>query len=72
MKHLTWHQFGLGLVDAAISSVANSVAVVIVDPINFNLLQGGAAKLGMVALASALIGMAMYLKNHRLPGVEEA
>ena len=66
-----WRRFGLGMIDAAINSAATSISVIIVDPVDFNLLQGGAWNLGALALVSAILGIAMYLKNNRLPGVEE-
>jgi hypothetical protein len=56
-----------GLLSAAISAAANSVAVVIVDPQDFNLFQGGATKLGAVALVFALVAAAGFLAKHPLP-----
>lgn len=56
-----------GIFAAVIAAVANSVTVIIADPITFNLFQGGATKLGQVALVSALVGAALYLKEHPDP-----
>jgi hypothetical protein len=68
---MTWRGFFLGLVGAAINSAATAVTVMIVDPTEFNLFQGGAAKLGAVVLVSGMLGAALYLKTHRLPGAEQ-
>lgn len=55
-----------GLISAVIGGAANSITVMIVDPVAFNL-QDGAGKLGTVALISALLALAMYLKQSPLP-----
>ena len=57
-----------GLVAAAIGGAANSVAVVIVDPTNFNIAEG-LSNLATVAGVSAAVSAAMYLKQSPLPGV---
>lgn len=64
---MNWRLWGRGLLAAIIGGIANSVAVVIVDPITFNLFQGGAGKLGQVALVFALVSAALYLKEHPDP-----
>lgn len=64
---MNWKLWGRGLIAACIAAIANSVVVVIVDPVTFNLFQGGAGKLGQVALVSALMGGALYLKEHPDP-----
>jgi hypothetical protein len=64
---MNWRLWGRGLIAAIFSTVANSVTVIVVDPTTFNLFQGGAAKLGQVALVSALVGAALYLKEHPDP-----
>ena len=56
-----------GLVAAVIGGGANAVTVIILDPINFNLFQGGATKLGMATLVSAIVSAALYLKQSPLP-----
>jgi hypothetical protein len=56
-----------GLFAAVLAAIANSVTVLIVDPSTFNLFQGGFTKLSQVALVSALVGAALYLKEHPDP-----
>lgn len=67
---MSWKRFGLSLIDAGVNSAASGFTVIVVDPADFNL-QGGLAKLGSVMAVSFLFGIFMYLKSHRLPGVEE-
>jgi hypothetical protein len=55
-----------GLASAIIGAAANSVTVLIVAPETFNL-QEGLPKLGTVALVSALVAAANYLKQSPLP-----
>lgn len=62
-KILIWAK---GLVSAAISSAAGSGALVIVDPMTFNLNEG-LPKLGTVAAAMAIIAVANYLTKSPLP-----
>jgi hypothetical protein len=64
---MNWKLWGRGLIAAVIAAIGNSIAVVIVDPATFNLFQGGAAKLGQVALVFALMGAGLYLKEHPDP-----
>lgn len=64
---MNWKMWARGLVAAVIAAVSNSVVVVIVDPTTFNLFQGGASALGQVAAVSALVGAALYLKEHPDP-----
>lgn len=61
-KH--WAQ---GLLAAVIGGVANSVTMIIVDPLHFNLFQGGAKDLAVVALTSGIVAAAMYLKQSPIP-----
>jgi len=49
-----------GLIAAGIAGGANSIAVVIVDPINFNL-QAGLNNLITVGIVSAIVGACLYL-----------
>ena len=58
-----------GLVAAAVNSGASAVTVVIVDPYAFNL-QEGLGKLSSVVIVSAIVGIALYLKDHALPDEE--
>lgn len=69
---MTWRQWLLGLVGACINSAASSITVVMVDPVQFNIFQGGLKKLGTVALVSFLFGGALYLKQSPLPVKPEA
>ena len=55
-----------GLISAVIGGAANSITVMIVDPIAFNF-NDSAGKLGTVALVSAILALAMYLKQSPLP-----
>lgn len=50
-----------------IGGAANSVTVMIVSPLEFNL-QEGIGKVGTVALVSAIVAAALYLKQSPLPG----
>ena len=65
-----WQTWLKGLISAVIGGAANSVTVMIVDPVAFNL-QEGASKLGWVALVSAIVAAAMYLKASPLPNGSE-
>lgn len=55
-----------GLLAAAIGGAANSITVVIVDPINFNLVTQ-AGKVATVAAVGALLMVAAYLKQSPIP-----
>jgi hypothetical protein len=55
-----------GLIAAVIAGASNAVTVMVVDPLQFNL-DGGLGKVGKVALVSALVGAALYLKQHPVP-----
>ena len=63
---MDWTKWIKGLVSAVIGGTANAITVAIVDPIAFNL-QEGASKLLAVALVSAIVAAAMYLKQSPLP-----
>jgi len=63
---MNWTKWLKGLISAVIGGAANSITVMIVDPIAFNLNEG-ASKLGVVALVSAILAAAMYLKQSPLP-----
>ena len=64
---MNWRLWVRGLVAALINGAANSVTVVIVDPVDFNLFQGGFMKLASVSVVSAFFGGALYLQKHPLP-----
>ncbi len=55
-----------GLVSAIIGGAANSIALMIADPQTYNL-QAGLGKLETVAITSALLSAAMYLKQSPIP-----
>lgn len=57
-----------GLLSVAVSSAAGGVAIVIVDPSNFNL-HTGMSKLLEVCVTLAIIHAALYLQHSPLPGV---
>ena len=70
-KPMTWRRFGLSMLDAGINSGSTSVTVMLVDPADFNLFDGGAMKLGALLLVGFLSGVFSFLRSHRLPGVED-
>ena len=59
-----------GLLSAIIGGAANSITVMVVDPVGFNL-QAGLGKLLSVAAVSAIVAAAMYLKQSPLPVKDE-
>lgn len=63
---MNWEKWLKGLISAIIGGAANSITVMVVDPLTFNM-RGGAGKLGTVALISAIVAAAMYLKQSPLP-----
>lgn len=63
---MDWTRWAKGLISAIIGGAANAITVSIVDPVAFNL-QEGIVKLGTVALVSAIVAAAMYLKQAPLP-----
>ena len=72
MNWNNWARWAHGLFGATISGGANSIAVMIVDPQDFNLADG-LHKVLAVATVSALIGAGLYLSKSPLPpwdGVE--
>ena len=64
---MSWQNWLKGLLSAIIGGASNSVTTMIVAPESFNL-QEGIGKLGTVALVSALVSAAMYLKSSPIPG----
>lgn len=54
-----------GLLAAVIGAVANSITVMLIDPLTFN--WDNIGKVGIVALISAIVALAMYLKDSPLP-----
>lgn len=63
----TWQLWLKGLAAAIVSSAANSVSVLIADPTHFNPGIAGWKNLGVVALVSAIVGAALYLKQSPVP-----
>ena len=63
---MKWQQWLKGLLSAIIGGAANAVTVMIVDPMAFNLNEGS-SKLITVALVSAIVSAAMYLKQSPIP-----
>ncbi len=61
-----WKHWLKGLISAFIGAAANSVTVVIVDPVNFNPLTQ-TNKVLTVAVVSGVIAAALYLKQSPLP-----
>lgn len=55
-----------GLVAAAVGGASSAVTVMIVEPSHFNV-EEGLMRVGKVALVSALVGAALYLKQHPVP-----
>lgn len=63
---MDWKTWFKGLVSAAIGGAANAVTVIVIDPVQFNF-QDGLGKLGAVAIVSAIVAAALYLKKSPLP-----
>lgn len=63
---MDWKKWLKGLVSAIIGGAANSVTVMIVEPTSFNL-DEGLGKVGAVAMVSAIVAAALYLKKSPLP-----
>ena len=64
-----WQNWIRGLISAIIGGAANSITVMIVEPASFNF-EEGFGKLAMVALVSAIVAAAMFLKQSPLPAKE--
>lgn len=64
---MSWQVWLKGLAAAIVSSAANTVSVLIADPMHFNPGVAGWRNLGVVALVSAIVGAAMYLKQSPVP-----
>ncbi len=72
MTHQTrvyWH----GVLGAALNSAASSITVIVVDPSTFNISTAGGLKHVMAVVAvSAIVGMAIYIKQHPIPQPTDA
>jgi len=64
----SWKTWLYGLASAAIGAAANTVTVMIVAPETFNLGEG-LHKVLMASASSAVVAVALYLKQSPLPGV---
>ncbi|MDE3178917.1 MAG: hypothetical protein KGM47_10110 [Acidobacteriota bacterium] len=65
---MKWQVWLKGLAAAVISSAANSVSVLLADPSHFSPgAAGGFRNLGIIALISAIVGAALYLKQSPVP-----
>lgn len=56
-----------GATAAVISGAANAITLMVIDPVSFNVFQGGFVKLAVAAGISGLVSLAAYLKTHPLP-----
>ena len=63
----SWEVWLKGLAAAAIGGASNAVTTMVVAPDQFNL-HDGLDKLISVAVVSAIVSVAMYLKSSPLPG----
>jgi len=63
-----WQNWVTGLIGAFIQGGATSISTMIVDPETFNI-GDGLSNVGTVALVSAIVGAALFLKNKPLPGL---
>ncbi len=66
MNMIVWAK---GLLAAVIGGVANSVTMIIADPLNFNL-NDGIGNLLTVAGTSAIVAAAAYLAKSPIPEVK--
>ena len=55
-----------GLLAAIVGGIANTITLMTADPLTFNLTDGS-RKLLTVALTSAIVSAAMYLKQSPIP-----
>lgn len=63
---MNWSAWLYGLISAVLSSVGGSVAVVIADPVTFNLNEG-LVPLMKVAAVMAIVAFGNYLKTTPIP-----
>jgi hypothetical protein len=56
-----------GLIAAIVSAASNSVVMAIADPTHFNPSKAGWHDLGVLVVASATVGAALYLKQSPVP-----
>ena len=67
---MNWKNWLKGLIAAVIGGAANSVSAMFVAPESFNLQD--LPKLGKLAVASAIISLAFYLKSSPVPPETES
>ena len=65
-KFTDWRTWLRGLAAAAIGGAANAVALLVVDPTEFNF-DAGFDRLWKVSLISAILNAAFYLKQSPVP-----
>lgn len=63
---LNWLLWLKGLIAAVLGGIGNSITLIIVDPVTFNLGEG-IRNIYTVAITSAILSAAMYLKQSPLP-----
>ena len=63
---MNWKHWIYGLISAVVNGVATSITAMAIDPSTFNLHEG-AGKIGTLALVSAIMSTASYLKQKPLP-----
>ena len=59
-----------GLIAAAVGAGSNAITVMVVEPQHFNV-DDGLTNVVKVALVSAVVGAALYLKQHPVPEDED-
>lgn len=62
-----WKNWSRGAVGAAINSAVSSLALIVVDPSDFNFEAAGLVKLAKMAIVSGLLGAILWMKNHENP-----
>lgn len=67
-EDLNWSVWIKGIFASVIGGVSNAVVVVVVDPQTF---LNNLEKLGQIAAGSAIISLALYLKQSPVPPPEE-
>lgn len=72
MTTMTLRDWGLGAFGAAINAGVGGITLMIVDPSDFNPFGGGdMIALAKVCAALALVGFALYVKEHPIPLVDQ-
>lgn len=72
MTKMTLRDWGLGAFGAAINAGVGGITLMIVDPSDFNFFgSGDILRLVKVCAALALVGFALYVKEHPIPLVDQ-